>query len=60
MTLDGAPVTIVGVLPPSFDFGGTFSPGRPADLFLPFPLSPETNRRGNTLAVIGQLNQGSI
>jgi hypothetical protein len=50
MTLDGAPVTVVGVLPASFDFGGTFSPGRPADLFLPFPLSSETNRRGNTLA----------
>jgi putative ABC transport system permease protein len=56
--LDGAPTTIVGVLPPSFDFGGTFSPGRPADLFLPFPLSPETNRRGNTLAVIARLKPG--
>jgi hypothetical protein len=32
ITLDGAPTTVVGVLPPSFDFGGTFSPGRPADL----------------------------
>jgi predicted permease len=58
ITLDGAPVTVVGVLPPSFDFGGTFSPGRPADLFLPFPLSPETNRRGNTLAIIGRLKPG--
>jgi predicted permease len=58
ITLDGAPVTVVGVLPPSFDFGGTFSPGRPADLFLPFPLSPENNRRGNTLAVIGRLKPG--
>ena len=38
ITLDGVPATVVGVLPPSFDFGGTFSPGRPADLFLPFPL----------------------
>jgi predicted permease len=55
ITLDGAPATIVGVLPPSFDFGGTFSPGRPADLFIPYPLSPETNRRGNTLALIGRL-----
>src|SRR5919106_1672662 len=45
ITLDGtvgalaglgpAATTIVGVLPPSFDFSGTFSPGRPADLFLP-------------------------
>lgn len=58
ITLDGTPTTVVGVLPPSFDFGGTFSPGRPADLFLPFPLSPETNRRGNTLAVIGRLKPG--
>ena len=58
MTLDGAPTMIVGVLPPSFDFAGTFSPGRPADLFLPFPLSPETNRRGNLLALIGLLRPG--
>jgi predicted permease len=58
ITLDGAPTTIVGVLPPWFDFGGTFSPGRPADLFLPFPLSPETNRRGNTVALIGRLKPG--
>jgi putative ABC transport system permease protein len=58
IVLDGAPTTVVGVLPPSFDFGGTFSPGRPADLFLPFPLSPETNRRGNTLALIGRLKPG--
>lgn len=58
ITLDGAPTTVVGVLPSSFDFGGTFSPGRPADLFLPFPLSPETNRKGNTLAVIGRLKPG--
>jgi putative ABC transport system permease protein len=58
ITLDGAPVTVVGVLPPSFDFGGTFTPGRPADLFLPFPLSPENNRQGNTLAMIGRLKPG--
>ncbi len=58
ITLDGKPTTIVGVLPPSFDFAGTFSPGRPADLFLPYPLSPENNRRGNTVAVIGRLKPG--
>ena len=55
---DGTPVVIVGVLPPSFDFDGIFSPGRPADLFLPYPMSPETNRRGNTLALIGRLKPG--
>jgi putative ABC transport system permease protein len=58
ITLDGQPTTIVGVLPPSFDFGSLFSPGRPADLFVPFPLSHETNRRGNTLAAIGRLKPG--
>src|SRR5688572_25598084 len=58
ITLDGTPTTVVGVLPPTFDFGGMFTPGRPADLFLPFPLSPENNRRGNTLAMIGRLKPG--
>ncbi len=58
ITLDGASTTVVGVLPPSFDFSGTFSPGRPADLFIPFSLGPENNRRGSMLAVIGRLNAG--
>jgi len=53
--LDGEPVTVIGVLPPGFDFEGTFSPGRPADLFLAFPLALETDRRGNMLALIGRL-----
>jgi putative ABC transport system permease protein len=58
LTLDGMPVTVVGVLPPSFDFAATFTPGNRAELFVPFPLSPETNRRGNTLALIGRLEPG--
>ena len=52
------PVTVVGVLPESFDFEATFIPGRRVDLFLPFPLSPETNRWGNTMAMIGRLQPG--
>jgi predicted permease len=56
--LDGAPATIVGVLPDTFEFAATFTPGSPADLFVPFPLSPETDREGNTLALIGRLNPG--
>jgi predicted permease len=56
--LDGAPSTVIGVLPPSFDFAAIFTPGRRVDLFLPYPLSPETNRKGNTLALIGRLRDG--
>ncbi len=33
--LNGMPVTVVGVLPASFDFGAMFSPGTKADLFEP-------------------------
>ena len=50
--------TVAGVLPASFDFGSIFSPGAHIDLYFPFPLSEETNRWGNTLAVIGRLKPG--
>ena len=59
ITLDGEPYTVVGVLPPSFEFEAIFTPGRRADVFLPFPLSPETNQQGNTLALIGRLRDGA-
>lgn len=55
LSLDGEPTTVIGVLPESFDFERIFTPGRGADLFLPFPLDARNNRRGNTLAVIGRL-----
>jgi predicted permease len=58
VVLDGHSATVVGVLPESFDFAATFTPGRRADIFFPFPLSPETNRQGNTLALIGRLRDG--
>ena len=58
MSLDGTPVTIIGVLPASFDFAATFTPGRRADFFVPFPLSTDTDRSGNTLALIGRLRDG--
>jgi predicted permease len=58
VVLDGEPVTVIGILPEAFDFEATFIPGRRVDLFFPFPLSPETNRQGNTLALIGRLRSG--
>lgn len=59
LAFDGGPITIVGVVPPSFDFGTIFAPGTKVDMYQPFPLSPETNRWGNTLAIVGRLKPGA-
>lgn len=58
LTLNDESVTVVGVLPASFDFSSVFAPGSHIDLYFPFPLSMETNRWGNTLAIIGRLKPG--
>jgi predicted permease len=58
ITLNDQAHTVVGVLPPSFDFATVFAPGSHFDLYFPFPLSPETNRWGNTMAMIGRLKPG--
>ena len=58
LRFDGGASQIIGVLPPSFDFGNIFAPGTKVDLFSVFPLTDDTNRWGNTLAVIGRLNPG--
>jgi predicted permease len=47
------------LLPASFDFGSVFAPGSRFDLYFPFPLTPETNRWGNTMAMIGRLKPGA-
>jgi len=55
--LNGAPVTVVGVLPESFDYGAVFAPGARADLFV--PLSLDTERMwGNIVTLIGRLKPG--
>ncbi|MCC6393728.1 MAG: ABC transporter permease [Bryobacterales bacterium] len=58
LTINNEPVTVAGVLPASFDFAPVFAPGSQIDLYFPFPLSNETNRWGNTLAIIGRLKPG--
>ena len=58
LTLNDEATSVVGVLPASFDFATVFAPGSHFDLYLPFPLSPETNRWGNTMAMIGRLKPG--
>lgn len=51
--LDDAPATVAGVMPASFDYGAVFEPGTHMDIYVPFPLTPETDRWGNTLSVVG-------
>lgn len=58
ITLNGEPTEIVGVAPEWFDFASTFAPASRADFFLPFPISDETDRWGNTLSIIGRLEPG--
>jgi predicted permease len=59
ININEQPYNVVGVLPASFDFGEIFAPGTHIDLYFPFPLSPETNRWGNTMAMIGRLKPGA-
>jgi predicted permease len=58
LTVNDLAVTVIGILPPPFDFGNVFAPGTRADLFFPFPLTAETNHWGNTLVMVGRLKPG--
>ncbi|HET6181866.1 MAG TPA: ABC transporter permease [Candidatus Sulfotelmatobacter sp.] len=55
--LNSTPVTVVGVLPPTFDFGAVFSPGAKIDLITPLVLD---NQRmwGNIVTMIGRMKPG--
>lgn len=55
--LDDDAVTVVGVLPASFDFGAVFAPGSRADLFRPVFMEGIRNW-GHTLSVVGRLASG--
>ncbi len=55
--LNGTPVTVVGVLPESFDYGAVFSPGAKVDLFVPLSLNKE-RMWGNIVTLIGRLKPG--
>ena len=62
ITLNGEQFTIIGVMPPSFQFhikhrSGT---GRPAELWstLPMPVGPGANEIGRFLSVVAQLKPG--
>ena len=62
LTLSGINFTVIGVMPPSFQFhiksrSGT---GRPAELWsiLPMPVGAGANDRGRFLSVVGRLKNG--
>ena len=53
--LNDVPTEVVGVLPADFDFASTFVPASRVDFLRPFPIADETDRWGNTMAIIGRL-----
>ncbi len=55
--LNSTPITVVGVLPESFDFGAVFSPGAKVDMFTPLSLDQERNY-GNIVTFLGRLKPG--
>jgi len=55
--LNHTAVTVVGVLPDTFDFGSVFSPGAKVDLFTPY-IMDDFRDDGNDLALIGRLKPG--
>lgn len=59
IVLNGEPTAVVGVLPESFNFASVFTPGAKVDMLTPFPITDETERWGNTLAIIGRMKPGS-
>jgi predicted permease len=58
LTLNNQPVTVVGVLPASFDFASVFAPGTPIDVFIPWPLTDNRKPAGNTMNIVGRLKPG--
>jgi predicted permease len=57
VTVNGKTVTVVGVLPASFDFGSVFAPGMKVDMFVPAVMD-FWRTWGNTLAIVGRLKPG--
>ena len=55
--LNNKSVTVVGVLPQTFDFGAVFSPGTKVDLFVPY-IMDDFRSDGNDLALFGRLRPG--
>jgi predicted permease len=57
LVINGAPVTVVGVMGRDFDFSSVFSPATRVDLYMPAILDDMRNW-GNTMALIGRMKPG--
>jgi len=57
INLDNRSVTVIGVLPETFDFGSVFSPGAKIELYGPAILD-DMEDWGNTLSFVGRLKPG--
>lgn len=55
INLNGRQTTVIGVLPPSFDFGAVFSPGAKVDAITPLDLYGPPRHWGNIITMIGRL-----
>jgi predicted permease len=55
--LDHDAITVVGVLPPSFDFGSVFAPGMKVDYFSPAVME-DMRTWGHVVSIIGRLKPG--
>lgn len=55
--LNGQQVTVIGVLPPGFDFGAVFAPGTKVDALMPLNLD-QARDWGNIVTFIGRLKPG--
>jgi hypothetical protein len=55
--VNATPVTVIGVLPESFDFGSVFSPGYKVDMYGPV-IYDDIRDEGNTMALVGRLKPG--
>jgi predicted permease len=57
ISLNNTSVTVIGVLPETFDFGAVFSPGAKVDLFVPY-IMDDFRDDGNDLALVARLKKG--
>ncbi len=57
ISINKTPTPVIGVLPPSFDFGSIFVPGQKIDMFFPQVLN-DIRQEGNTLALFGRIKPG--